>query len=116
MPENIGIEEITDSLKLYAGTNIELIKLEVVERSSSIGASLVSTILVGMACALFVLFLSIGAGFYLSSLLGNYYFGFAIIAGFYLLLTLFLLIGRKRLFERHFRDKIIKTVLLENEA
>jgi hypothetical protein len=114
MSENVEIEELTEGLKLYINTNVELIKLELTERSSMIGAGLISNMLLGLACALFVLFISLGAGFYLSALLGNNYSGFAIIAGFYLLLVLILMIGQKKLIERPLRDKIIRKVLTKS--
>jgi len=116
MSEYVKIDGLTESLKQYVGTNIELIQLEIIEHFSVIGASLISIILVGIAGTLFVLFISIGAGFYLSYLLGNYYSGFAIIAGFYLLLFLIMIIGKKKLFEKPLRDKIIQKVIYTNEV
>lgn len=111
MSEHGEFEGLTESLKSYVDTNLELIKLEVTERSSAIGAALISNILVGVIGALFVLFVSLVAGFYFSSLLGNYYSGFAIIAGFYLVLVFILMIGKKKLVEIPFRDKIIRMLL-----
>jgi hypothetical protein len=116
MSEYVKIDGLTESLKQYVDTNIELIQLEVVERFSVIGASLISIVFVGITGVLFVLFISIGAGFYLSYLLGNYYSGFAIIAGFYLLLFLILIIGKKKLFEKPLRDKIIQKAISTDEV
>ena len=116
MSEYVKIDGLTQSIKQYIGTNIELIQLEVINRFSVIGASLISIILIGIIGILFVLFISIGAGFYLSYLLGNYYFGFAIIAGFYLLLFLILIIGKKKLFEKPLQDKIIQKTIYTNEV
>jgi hypothetical protein len=52
-----------------------------------------------------------GVGFYLSALLGDTFSGFGIIAGFYLLISIILLIGRKRLIEKPLRNKIIRKLL-----
>jgi len=116
MSEYVKIDGLTQSIKQYIGTNIELIQLEVIDRFSAIGASLISIILIGIVGILFVLFISIGAGFYLSYLLGNYYSGFAIIAGFYLLLFLILIIGKKKLLKKPLRDKIIQKIIYANEV
>ena len=115
MPEHVEVEELTDILKAYINTNIELIKLEVTEHSSVIGASLISNLLIVLTGALFFLFVSLGVGFYLSAILGNSYSGFAIIAGFYLILGFILIVWQKKLVERPLRDKIIRKVLNRNE-
>ena len=110
MQETEKIEEITEKVKSYIQTNYELIKLQTIERSSVILADLISNILVGLVVILFVFFLSICAGFYFSSRLGEYYLGFAIVAGFYFLCGLILILLRKKLLERPMRDKIIRMI------
>ena len=111
MPELNRFEEIIDNLKQYLNTNLEIVKLEVIERSSTFGSSMVGILVVGISVFLFVFTLSIGLGFYLSELLGNSYSGFAIIAGCHLLLALILFIGRKKLIEKPLCDQIIKKLL-----
>ncbi|MBP8967362.1 MAG: hypothetical protein KBG33_08225 [Paludibacteraceae bacterium] len=111
MPEFEKITEVRESLKQYLITNFEIIKLQATERASVIGSVLASKLVVGLTVFLFVFTLSIGLGFYLSALLGDTYSGFAIIAGFYFLLVIVLLIGRKKLIENPLRDKIIKKIL-----
>ncbi|HEV7231015.1 MAG TPA: phage holin family protein [Bacteroidia bacterium] len=108
------IEELTDNLKSYASTNFELFKLEATERASVIGSESVSFVAISAVAALFVVFISIGAGFYISARMGDTYSGFLIVAGFYLFLTLVLLIGKKKLIEHPLRDKIIRKVFSKN--
>ncbi len=105
------LEEITDSLKQYVNTNFEIIKLEATERTSVIGSSFASGLIVGLTAFLFIFSLSIGLGFYLSSLLGDSYSGFLIIAAFYFILAIVMLIGRKKFIESPLRDKIIQKLL-----
>lgn len=114
MAENLKIHEIVDSLKEYYNTNYDLRKLEATERSSVIGAGLISIILIGLVVLFFVLFISLGVAFYLSDVLASNYFGFGIVAGFYLLFGLILYIGRKKLLERPLCDKIINKILGNN--
>ena len=111
MPELNQFEEISDSLKQYLMLNYEIVKLQATERASVIGSSLISSMVVGISAFLFVLTLSIGLGFYLSAVLGNAWSGFAIIAAFYFLITIILLLGRKKMIEKPLRDKIIDNVL-----
>jgi hypothetical protein len=114
MSENAKIEELSESLKKYMNTNYELIKYEAVERSSVIGSSMFSSLLVGLVSVLFVLFISLGISFYLSAYLGNTYAGFIIVGGFYLLFGLILMLSKKQLIERPMRDKIIRKVFSNN--
>ncbi|MGB4843172.1 MAG: phage holin family protein [Ferruginibacter sp.] len=114
MQENIKIEELTTNLKRYANTSYELIKLEATEKTSVMGAGLISGILVAYAGLLFVLFLSLGLSFYLSHLVGNSYAGFLIVGGFFLLLALILFMGRKKLVDKPIRNLIIRKIFSEN--
>ena len=114
MQEGNKIEEFTASLEKYVTVNYELIKLEAVERSSVIGSGIISGILVGLAAILFVFFISIGIAFYLSDTLGYSYSGFVIVAGFYFLTGLILIISRKKMLVKPLRDKIIRKVFSKN--
>jgi len=115
MSDHLEMGEIAESLKNYVNTNIELLKLEVTELCSVIGASLLSNLLVIFIVALFAFFASLWFGFYLSDLLGDNYSGFAIIAGFYLILGIILILGKNKFLESPIRDKIIQKVLNKNE-
>jgi hypothetical protein len=109
------IEELIANLKSYTNTTIELLKLETVQRTSSIFSNLVSRLIIGIVIILFAFFSSLGLSFYLSDLLGNSYWGFGIIAGFYLLLVLILIIGRKTLLIKPLDNIIIQGLLKKQE-
>lgn len=111
MSEHVDVEGLMEDIKSYMNTNLELLKLEITERCSAIVAGLIGNMLVGVVGAMFVLFISLVGGFYFSSLLGSYVLGFAIMAGFYLLLVLVLFFCKKKLVELPFRDKIIRMFL-----
>ena len=87
MPEQTTIENLSDHLKQYVNTNYELIKLEALANISGTASSVVSYLLVGLMGSLFLFFMSIGVGFYISFCRGDTYSGFVIVAGFYFLLT-----------------------------
>lgn len=104
------LEEITESLKSYINTNYELIKHKAIERFTVILADLISDFLVGILVFLFVFFLSLWAGFYLSTRMGDNSSGFAIIAGFYLLVGLLMILLRQKVVEKPLRNKIIRKI------
>lgn len=111
MSEFGKIEEITDDLKKYINTNYEIIKLTATERASVVGSGLLSSLFIGLIGCMFLFVLSLGAGYYLSVLLGDTYSGFILLAGFYLLVWIILIFGKKKLLEKPFRDKIIEKLL-----
>lgn len=102
------IEELIDGVKSYAATNIEIVKLEVANRSSVLVSKLLSKLFLGIVIFLFVLFFSLGISLFLSELLENNYLGFGIVASFYLLLAIIFSLGRKILLERPIRESFIK--------
>ena len=104
-------EGFSESAKQYLVVNYEIIKLEAIKKSSEIGASLFSSLIIGITLFLFAFALSMGVGFYLSELLGDTFSGFGIIAAFYLLITIILLIGRKKMIQKPMRNKIIRKIL-----
>lgn len=114
MPEFGKIEELTENLKKYIATSYELQKLQVIESSSVFGSGLISSLLVGLVVVMFVFFLSLWAGFYLSAIIGDNYSGFLIVAGFYFLFSIILVMLRKKLVEKPLRDKIIRKIFSNN--
>lgn len=104
------IEELIANLKSYTTSTIELVQLEAAQHTSFIIARLTSKLMVGLVIFLFAFFLSLGISLYLSELLGNSYWGFGIVAAFYLILTLVLIIGRKALLITPINDKIIREI------
>ncbi len=114
MPEQEKIEELTDSLKRYVNTNYELIKLEATERTSTLASGLISVFIIGFISVLFIFFISIGIGFYLSTQMGDDHSGFVIVAGFYFVLALILILGRKKMIEKPLRDKMVQKIFTQN--
>ena len=114
MPENVKIEELTENIKAYVRSTYQLNKLETIESISVIGSGFVSSMVISLITIFFILFISIGIAFCLSSILGNYYYGFLIVGGFYFLLGSIVLLGREKLIEHPLRDKFIKKVFSAN--
>ncbi|MCF6131960.1 phage holin family protein [Flavobacterium wongokense] len=107
MQLNEKLEALTDSLKEYADTNYELIKLEVIDHSSTIISGIVTTLIITVVLVLFAFFGSMYLAYYLSDLLDIDYIGFAIIGGFYLLLAIIIYINKKSMIEKPVCDSFI---------
>lgn len=105
------IEELIENLKNYTVTTIELYKLEATDRISRILSKLISKIVIGLIILLFTFFFSLGICFYLSDIFGNNYMGFGMVAGFYFLVGIVLIIGRKKILVNPILDRIIQEML-----
>ncbi len=100
------LEALTDSLKEYADTNYELVKLEVIDHSSAIVSGIISTLIITVILVLFAFFGSMYLAYYLSDLLGNY-LGFAIVGGAYLALAIIIYLSKKSLIEKPVCDNFV---------
>ncbi len=115
MPDFDRFEALSESLKAYIQTNIELAKLQAIERASVIGSAIASSVILGVVGLLFVVFLSIWAGLYLGLLLGAYHLGFACVAGFYFLIVIILVLSKKKLIGDPVRNIIARIAFSKSE-
>ena len=93
------IEMLFGKAEDYGKTTLELLKLNAVDKSSDVISSLTSGLVLTIVIVLFIITASIGGALWIGELLGKSYYGFFIIAGFYLLVALLI---------HSFRNQLIK--------
>lgn len=81
-----SIELLFERVEAYSKTTIELSKLKALETTTGVATVLASRLIVFLMIAFFVLVLSIGVALFLGDLLQKAYYGFFIVAAFYLVL------------------------------
>jgi hypothetical protein len=79
------IESLFERVEVYGKTTYELSKLKLLKTTTIVVPSLMSKLVIILMITLFALIFSIGLALYLGELLGKIYYGFFIIAAFYLL-------------------------------
>ena len=79
------VETLFEQVETYSKKTFELSKLKSVETTTIVAASLLTKMGVIVMISLFVLVLNIGIALLLGELLGKMYYGFFIVAAFYLL-------------------------------
>jgi hypothetical protein len=77
------IETLFEKAETYSKTTFELGKLKSVETTATVVTFLVARLSVIIMISLFALILNIGFAIWIGKLLGEYYYGFFIVAGFY---------------------------------
>lgn len=93
-------------LESYVRDRIWLLKLQAGEKTAQLMAAMVSIIMIGLLSLFVLLFLSIMAGYYFSEITGSLFAGFGIVTGFYVVLLMALVLGRKKV-----EAKVIDTVI-----
>jgi pheromone shutdown protein TraB len=111
--ENIKeeFETLLNQSQDYVDTRLELMKLQAVDKVSDVVSSLLSRMIVVLVIFMFIIFISIACSLLIGDLLGNNYYGFFIISGFYALIGLICSVFRHQLFKIPFGNLLIKKML-----
>jgi hypothetical protein len=97
-----------DLIKQYINNRITLIKLQSIEKISTLAASIASGVILAVLGLFFLIFLSITLGFLFSNWLDSRTAGFGIVAGIYLLLIIIIVVFGKKIFGNLITKKIIQ--------
>ncbi len=81
-----SIESLFEKIEMYSKTSYDLFKLRVLETVTVVATSLLSRLVVIAIFFVFVFFLNIGIALMVGDLLGKLYYGFLLVAIFYLVI------------------------------
>lgn len=84
------IESLFEKAEAYGKTTFELSKLKAIETTSSVVSSVMSRIIVFITLLVFIVVLSIGVAMLVGEAVGKSYYGFFIVAAFYLVVGVIL--------------------------
>ena len=76
---------LVDRATDFGKTTYELIRLKAIDKTSEVVSSVVPHSVVLILFASFMLFLNLGLAFWLGEILGKLYYGFFVVAAFYIL-------------------------------
>ena len=85
-----SIESLIEGITDFSKTSYELARLKAIDKSSDVASSMIPHSIVFVLFASFMLFANFGLAFWLGEILGNTYYGFFVIAGFYVITGLVL--------------------------
>jgi hypothetical protein len=103
-----NIESLFETIRDYGQTNIDLVKLKAADRVSDIISSLVANLFVLLALSMFLVILNIGIALLLGELLGKSYYGFFVLAAFYLIVGLIFNYRKAKWFQTPIGDMLVK--------
>jgi hypothetical protein len=78
------LEVLLERAEDFGKTSLELVKLKALDKTSEIVSSFIPHSVVFVLIASFMIFLNLGLAFWLGEILGETYYGFFVIAAFYI--------------------------------
>jgi hypothetical protein len=102
--------ETEELIERYIKDRLLLIRIDATEKGAKLAAHFVTGMVLGLLFFFILLFVSIMAGYYFSELTGSQFYGFGIIAGFYVLIFVILLAIRKRYIFPYIINLVIGTI------
>jgi hypothetical protein len=107
-------EELADHVKEYVNTRVAIAKLDVAEKTSGVIANATAGVVVAVVLVLALIFGSIAGAYALGEWTGRMYWGFLIMAGFYLLAGVVVWNMRERLIRIPVMNAIIGQLFKED--
>ncbi|QQV04016.1 MULTISPECIES: phage holin family protein [Chryseobacterium] len=96
-----------ETIKEYASKRIDLLKIEATEKSSISAGVIAYLVILLVAFGFFIILFNFGLAFLIGKALNDYSLGFLIIAGFYLLIMILVVIFKKKIVNM-VADKVIQ--------
>lgn len=108
-------DSLIGNLTGYLDTRIDLVRLEVQQKVSTTLVGTIHGVTLAMLGLLFVIFVSIFAGLGLNAALDSDFWGFGIVAGFYLLLLVLVLVGVDKAAFQGLANKVLKDTIYKSD-
>jgi Putative Actinobacterial Holin-X, holin superfamily III len=108
-PKNT-LESLFESTSNYIETRVELAKLKAVKKSSEVASTLISKMIIGGVVFLFLMVFNMAVGFWLGDMLGKNYYGFFVLALFYLVVGIVIYASRDKWLKTPVANSIIKSI------
>lgn len=104
-------EEIVENAVEYGKSSLELAKLRVLDKTMDVVSSFMANSVVVVIMFVFMLFLNLGFALWIGKILGEIYFGFFVVAGFYCVLAILVYFFLLKWIKKLVGNAIIKQVL-----
>lgn len=104
-------ESLFEKAETFGRTTYELSKLKALETTTVVASTLVARLSVVLMMSIFILVFNIGVALYLGDLLGKSYYGFFIVAAFYLVAGIVLHFFLHKWIKKPLADLIITQAL-----
>jgi len=105
------LQDTRKKLKQYIQRRLLLLQLQITEKTSRIAAAIITIVVIITAALFLLVFASITAGYWLAGITGSLTAGFGIVALFYLVIFLFVVVFLRKMMQTFFINKIVNLFL-----
>jgi hypothetical protein len=106
-----SVETLINKTGEYLETKLELTKLKAINTSSDVLSTMVYWIVKILIIFLFIGFVSVGLAIWIGQTFGEYYYGFIIVGGFYLIVLLLIYAQRKKWIKGPVANSLVNKML-----
>lgn len=106
----ISLNKLTDNIREYIETRIDIIKLETAESGASAVSSMMSWLIILLVGFLVVLMLTVGMAIGIGYITDNFAVGFFIVTAFYIVVGLLMYNFREKWLRKPFTNVIVKNI------
>lgn len=110
-----NLERLNKNIRAFSESSAEYYKLDLFEKVMKGATSLASILVIGFLSLFFLLFISLAASVWISNLIGVPSSGFFIVAGFYLLLIIFMILFGSALIRKTMLIKVSRKFFNSSE-
>ena len=109
------VEDLAAHVKEYINNRLESVKLSVAEKSSRLLSILIAITIALLVLIMFIIFASIALAYAFAKLTGEFYWGFLIVAGIYLLAGILVWTLKEKIIQLPIMNGILNKLSNEEE-
>ena len=109
------VEEMAEHVKEYVNNHISSAKISVAEKTSGILANIIAVMVALTVFLFFIIFSSVALAFVFAKLTGEYYWGFLIVAGIYLLTGILVWSLKEKLLRMPIMNALLQQLFKDEE-
>ena len=109
----ILLETLLEKTEAYVKTNVDLFKLKAIDKSAEVVSSLAAKLIMVIVGSLIVIIANIGLALWIGDMMGKSYYGFFMVAFFYLVVLIIIYAFSKTLIKDRVSDSMISQLLNE---
>ena len=109
----ILLETLLEKTEAYVKTNVDLFKLKAIDKSAEVVSSLAAKLIMVIVGSLIVIIANIGLALWIGDVMGKSYYGFFMVAFFYLVVLIIIYAFSKTLIKDRVSDSMISQLLNE---
>jgi predicted AAA+ superfamily ATPase len=101
------IDPLLEKVEAYGKTTFDLFKYKTLDKTAEVSSTLISRVILIVTISFFVMALNIAVALWIGDMLGKAYYGFFIVAGFYAIVSIILLVVHRSI-KAKLNDVIVK--------